>query len=730
MTFFSTKQVDVWTGGYTRSSPFENVPLGYSGASAARLNDKALVVGGRDVSEKSASDLSFSIVFDMVQGKIMYDYDVAGSLSRRIGMICIENNPIMHVVGHAVAAVSTKNAWFVFGGEEMDDDGHHVRFGDVHRATFTKHVLRWEKMQPKGEEPSPRAWHTLTCIRYRPAQDVPASLKSKTQQPSLSQINPAELDEALLLLGGRGEHKDIWALTFEKALSADDGNDVVDAGDQALKWVKMNTEGTSPLPLACHTSQAISDGVKVVVVGGVAGNNSTFPDSVSILNVLTWTWSTLCTSPLLSRSGHVAQWPCLPFLAGSEEAKQIFPRDATQLIGNDCLIVFGGITPDGMAPLDSFLVVDVDAASVVEIAGDLALETYMGHAVVTSPDRRKLFVFGGTHATSRAWIDTTSCVDLWTYQHEPLPPPPLERMRTLEYPNGDVYLGEFDPANPIIRHGVGRCTYKNGQVYEGHWVQDAWEGSGRLEYTTGDVYEGDFQANERHGQGKLTRNVSNTTSSSPSERPVEVVPAPVVQMIDNGKRQRVFDGSWQEDRRHGQGTVEFTNGSKLKGIWANGELQSSTAVTIDEYVDATLVGMYEGTVDAESLPHGQGRFETKGYPKTGEMYSGGWLHGKRDGQGMSMQFDGTVFMGEWKNSKRNGWGTCDYAETRDRYEGKWVGDVRCGQGTCTYAAGYVYQGHWAFDKRHGDGRCTYKDGTFYEGHWENNEFCGDGALVL
>ncbi|KAG9405583.1 hypothetical protein AC1031_003489 [Aphanomyces cochlioides] len=338
----------------------------------------------------------------------------------------------------------------------------------------------------------------------------------------------------------------------------------------------------------------------------------------------------------------------------------------------------------------------------------------MGHAVVTSPDRRKLFVFGGTHATSRAWIDTTSCVDLWTYQHEPLPPPPLERMRTLEYPNGDVYLGEFDPANPNIRHGVGRCTYKNGQVYEGHWVQDAWKGSGRLEYTTGDVYEGDFQANERHGQGKLTRNVSNTTSSSPSERPVE----------------RVYDGSWQEDRRHGQGTVEFTNGSKLKGVWADGELQSSTAVTIDEYVDATLVGMYEGTVDAESLPHGQGRFETKGYPKTGEMYSGGWLHGKRDGQGMSMQFDGTVFMGEWKNGKRNGWGTCDYAKTRDRYEGKWVGDVRCGQGTCTYAAGYVYQGHWAFDKRHGDGRCTYKDGTFYEGHWENNEFCGDGALVL
>ncbi|KAF0736346.1 hypothetical protein Ae201684_007366 [Aphanomyces euteiches] len=120
---------------------------------------------------------------------------------------------------------------------------------------------------------------------------------------------------------------------------------------------------------------------------------------------------------------------------------------------------------------------------------------------------------------------------------------------------------------------------------------------------------------------------------------------------------------------------------------------------------------------------------------TGTLFYGreiiGFTHGfLLRSQGMSMQFDGTVFMGEWKNSKRNGWGTCDYAETRDRYEGKWVGDVRCGQGTCTYAAGYVYQGHWAFDKRHGDGRCTYKDGTFYEGHWENNEFCGDGALVL
>ncbi|RHY25776.1 hypothetical protein DYB32_008103, partial [Aphanomyces invadans] len=157
-----------------------------------------------------------------------------------------------------------------------------------------------------------------------------------------------------------------------------------------------------------------------------------------------------------------------------------------------------------------------------------------------------------------------------------------------------------------------------------------------------------------------------------------------------------YDGPWARGRRHGSdGVVMYSNGATLKGAWVDDVLQASTVV-IESYVDrgGKLVGLYEGAVDDTALhaPHGQGRFESRGYPKCGEMYSGSWAHGKREGQGMCMAFDGTVYMGEWKNGKRNGMGACDYAKTRDRYEGKWrsVTGIQCYMRQLLYGIAFMH----------------------------------------
>ncbi|KAF0683885.1 Aste57867_24112 [Aphanomyces stellatus] len=712
MTFFSTKEVDLWTGGYTHDARNESsyYAMGYSGAAAAVLNDLALVVGGRDLAGETLHDSCLAILFDTTQQRIVYDYDVDGSLPRRIG--------------HDIAALPSKNAWFVFGGESIvdDDDGDNVLGGrvlaELTRVSYTNNVLQWEKMQFKGaEEPAPRAWHTLTAIRYRPPPEVATTQKGKAnKEASQATIQVVELDHALLLLGGKDAGRDVWVFLYDKqASSSSDEGDTTESlpAQQTPKWIKLNTDGASPLPLAHHTSQALGEGTRVAVCGGVRGGTS-LADTISILDVLTTTWSTVVTSPLVQRSFHTMVWVQVPVSA--QDDSLLFPRLTEQspvLPSVDRLVIFGGITADDVAPMDEFVVVDMVTATATTVTADLALPSRMGHAVVVSPDRRLLFSFGGTHATTHHWLDATSRVDLWTYQHEPLPPPPPERMRTLEYPNGDVYLGELNDKE--LRHGIGRCTYKAGHVYEGHWANDVWEGDGRLEYANGDVYAGTFGSHVRDGKGRLVRAPMEASSTG------------------SALCERAYEGEWQQDRRHGAGVVEYSNGATLKGTWTDDVLDASVNIVIEQYDDQTAIGLYEGAVDVTAPlhpPHGQGRFEMTGYPKAGEMYSGGWVHGKREGQGICMAFDGTVFMGEWKNGKRNGFGTCDYAKTRDRYEGKWVGDVRCGLGTCTYAAGFVYEGQWAHDKRHGDGRCTYKDGTFYEGHWENDEFCGDGALIL
>ncbi|RHY81756.1 hypothetical protein DYB31_010719, partial [Aphanomyces astaci] len=122
------------------------------------------------------------------------------------------------------------------------------------------------------EGPTARSWHTLTPIRYRPPPDAPQALKGKqTTQPT---IQVAELDDALLLLGGKDGGKDVWVFHYDKLPQPDDGD---------------TTSDVEPT---------------LVVVGGV--HLGEFVDTVSILDVLTGMWSTLAQSPSLQRSCHIS----------------------------------------------------------------------------------------------------------------------------------------------------------------------------------------------------------------------------------------------------------------------------------------------------------------------------------------------------------------------------------------------------------------------------------------
>ncbi len=46
-----------------------------------------------------------------------------------------------------------------------------------------------------------------------------------------------------------------------------------------------------------------------------------------------------------------------------------------------------------------------------------------------------------------------------------------------------------------------RCTFANGDKYEGSWVAGAPHGSGAMLYCSGERYQGAWQNGRRHGQG-------------------------------------------------------------------------------------------------------------------------------------------------------------------------------------------------------------------------------------
>ena len=65
----------------------------------------------------------------------------------------------------------------------------------------------------------------------------------------------------------------------------------------------------------------------------------------------------------------------------------------------------------------------------------------------------------------------------------------------------DVYEGEVDGAGST-RAGQGRCTYANGDVYEGQWREDKRSGRGWVQFKDSSFYEGEFVADMMEGQGK------------------------------------------------------------------------------------------------------------------------------------------------------------------------------------------------------------------------------------
>lgn len=77
--------------------------------------------------------------------------------------------------------------------------------------------------------------------------------------------------------------------------------------------------------------------------------------------------------------------------------------------------------------------------------------------------------------------------------------------------------------------------------------------------------------------------------------------------------------------------------------------------------------------------------------KTGAIYKGEWLNGKRHGYGVQTWPDGARYEGNWKDHKTQGIGKFYHADG-DIYEGEWNNDKANGYGVYTHLDGAKYQG--------------------------------------
>ena len=115
--------------------------------------------------------------------------------------------------------------------------------------------------------------------------------------------------------------------------------------------------------------------------------------------------------------------------------------------------------------------------------------------------------------------------------------------------------------------------------------------------------------------------------------------------------------------------------------------------------------------------------------KIGARYTGNYVEGKKNGEGVFLYPDGSKYDGSWINDLRNGWGTYTYPNG-DTYEGEWYQGVRHGQGTYTYnETGSHYEGTWFHGKMQDEGHLVHSNHR-YIGNFEENRPRGPGKYVF
>lgn len=106
------------------------------------------------------------------------------------------------------------------------------------------------------------------------------------------------------------------------------------------------------------------------------------------------------------------------------------------------------------------------------------------------------------------------------------------------YKNGDKYQGQWLNNE---EHGQGTYTWANGDKYIGKFVEGKRTGRGTYFLADGSKYVGEFRDDKAHGQGTFT--------------------------WVNGD---IYVGEFRDDKRHGKGTYTWANGTSWTGQWRNG----------------------------------------------------------------------------------------------------------------------------------------------------------------
>jgi len=201
-------------------------------------------------------------------------------------------------------------------------------------------------------------------------------------------------------------------------------------------------------------------------------------------------------------------------------------------------------------------------------------------------------------------------------------------------------------------------------------------------------YNGQWLNNKRHGQGSMT-------------------------YYDGS----VYTGNWFNNQRYGQGSMSFGNGERYEGNWIYDKMAGQGTYSYKN--GSNYTGAFH-----DNAPNGQGVFNLK----SGDTYTGYVQNGVITGSGTMVFSNQDKYRGAFIKGEMAGQGTMYYA-FGDVYTGEWANAKRHGQGTQNFANGDIYSGAWRNDKMSGVGQVKRANGEEYTGEFSNNEYAGKGTLI-
>jgi hypothetical protein len=244
------------------------------------------------------------------------------------------------------------------------------------------------------------------------------------------------------------------------------------------------------------------------------------------------------------------------------------------------------------------------------------------------------------------------------------------------------YTGQFRNSQ---KHGTGKFTLTNGNIYEGQFLNNRMQGEGTMTYPNGDKYAGKWVGDQPNGQGiyyfvTKERYEGNFTNGAFDGQGTMYYPD-----------RSYYSGSWRANKKNGKGKLVTTDGNVTNGTWANGKFVSkdnaTTTTTANNSKPTNTNKPPVATPNKQQTkPVGGTKPDVAGMRNCGVTYC-------RSGKGYYDYPDGSRWVGDFKEGVPNGRGVCYYSNG-DRYEGEWANNAPYGEGVMYFVTGRVYGAVW------------------------------------